>query len=109
MKSHKIKSFIMYIGGVMLLLGAALQITNLKFAPYLYTIGAVLFAVVQISSGYNGDNVVVRRLRRQQILGALLLVVAGLMMLFMHHNEWIACLSIAAFVELYTAVFRMPD
>ena len=42
------------------------------------------------------------------IAACVLLVVAGLMMLFLRHNEGVACLSIAAVLELYTA-FRLPS
>ena len=59
-------------------------------------------------SGYDGKNIVIRRLRRQQLMGAMLLVFTGVLMLLWHRNEWIACLSIAAVLELYTA-FRIPQ
>ena len=58
--------------------------------------------------GYDGKNLIIRRLRRQQILGAVLLVFAGVLMLVTHNNEWILCLTIAAVLELYTA-FRIPN
>ena len=38
----------------------------------------------------------------------MLLVFTGVLMLLWHRNEWIACLSIAAVLELYTA-FRIPQ
>ena len=98
--------YISVVGAVLVLCGAALQVTRLQLAPYLYLVGAVMFAVVQIASGYEGDNVVIRRLRRQQVIGAVLMVAAGVLMLTMRHNEWIACLTISAILELYT-VFRI--
>ena len=95
-------------GAVMALVGAALQITRWEFSPYIYIIGAVLFAYTQVMDRYDGKNLIVRRLRRQQILGAVLLVFAGVLMLVTHNNEWILCLTIAAILELYTA-FRIPN
>ena len=95
-------------GAVELLLGAALQITQLAWAPYLYLIGAIMFAYVQVMSGYEGKNIIIRRLRRQQIIGATLLVVAGVMMILWKRNEWVVCLTIAAVLEMYT-VFRIPQ
>ena len=77
----KYYSAIATVGAVALLLGAALQITQLAWAPYLYLIGAIMFAYVQVMSGYEGKNIIIRRLRRQQIIGATLLVVAGVMMI----------------------------
>ena len=104
----KYYSAIATVGAVALLLGAALQITQLAWAPYLYLIGAIMFAYVQVMNGYEGKNIIIRRLRRQQIIGATLLVVAGVMMILWKRNEWVVCLSIAAVLEMYTA-FRIPQ
>ena len=101
-------SIIQMIGAVLLLVGAMLQITRWELAPVLYTVGAVMFAYVQVMSRYEGRNLVIRRLRRQQILGAVLLVFAGVLMFVTNHNEWILCLTIAAVIELYTA-YRIPS
>lgn len=96
------------VGAVLLLVGAMLQITRWELAPVIYTIGAVLFAYVQVMSRYDGQNLIVRRLRRQQVLGAVLLVFAGVLMFVTRHNEWVLCLSAAAVLQLYTA-FRIPS
>ena len=104
----KYYSAIATVGAVALLLGAALQITQLAWAPYLYLIGAIMFAYVQVMSSYEGKNIIIRRLRRQQIIGATLLVVAGVMMILWKRNEWVVCLTIAAVLEMYT-VFRIPQ
>lgn len=104
----KYYSAIATVGAVALLLGAALQITQLAWAPYLYLIGAIMFAYVQVMSGYEGKNIIIRRLRHQQIIGATLLVVAGVMMILWKRNEWVVCLTIAAVLEMYTA-FRIPQ
>lgn len=107
-RMSKYYSAIATVGAVALLLGAALQITQLAWAPYLYLIGAIMFAYVQVMSGYEGKNIIIRRLRRQQIIGATLLVVAGVMMILWKRNEWVVCLTIAAVLEMYTA-FRIPQ
>ena len=104
----KYYSAIATVGAVALLLGAALQITQLAWAPYLYLIGAIMFAYVQVMNGYEGKNIIIGRLRRQQIIGATLLVVAGVMMILWKRNEWVVCLTIAAVLEMYTA-FRIPQ
>lgn len=100
-------TYLMMAGAILLLLGAMLQITHWELSPVIYTIGAVLFAYVQVMDGYQGQNLIIRRLRRQQILGAVLLVFTGVLMFVMKRNEWIVCLTIAAILELYTA-FRIP-
>ena len=105
----KVHQVIQVLGAVLLLVGAMLQITRWEVSPYLYTIGAVMFAYVQVVvCRYEGKNLIVRRLRRQQILGAVLLVFAGVLMFVTRHNEWILCLSAAAVIQLYTA-FRIPS
>jgi uncharacterized membrane protein len=104
----KIYQIIQGVGAVLLLVGAMLQITRWELSPVIYTLGAVMFAYVQVMSRYEGKNLIVRRLRRQQILGAVLLVFAGVLMFVTRHNEWVLCLTVAAILELYTA-FRIPS
>ena len=106
---NKTYSYIQIIGALMLLAGAMLQITRWELSPYIYTVGAVLFAYVQVMMGrYEGKNLIIRRLRRQQIIGAALLVFAGVLMFTSKRNEWIVCLTIAAVLQLYTA-YRIPS
>lgn len=96
------------VGAVMVLVGAGSYITHWALSPYIYIIGATLVALAQINMPIKTSNVVLKRLRAQQVLGALLLVAAGALMFFMHRNEWIVCLSVAAVLELYTS-FRIPQ
>ena len=106
---NKTYSLIQMVGAVLLLVGAMLQITHWALSPYIYTLGAVLFAYVQVvMSRYEGKNLIIRRLRRQQIIGAALLVFAGVLMFTSKRNEWIVCLTIAAVPQLYTA-YRIPS
>ena len=42
-------SIIQMTGAVLLLVGAMLQITRWELAPFLYTVGAVLFAWIQVA------------------------------------------------------------
>ena len=94
------------VGALMVLFGAAVYITGWEPAPYVYTIGMV--ALAQINSPSKSNRANVKRLRRQQIFGALLLVLTGAFMFFTHGNEWIVCLTVAAILELYTAI-RIPQ
>lgn len=96
------------VGAVMVLVGAAVYITGWMYAPYIYTVGAGCIALAQISTPVKGKGKNLKRLRIQQIFGALALVLTGAFMLTTRGNEWIACLTIAAILELYTA-FRIPQ
>ncbi len=104
----KIRSLISIVGGLLILIGAGSFITGWFGSPILYSIGAVLFGVPQLMERYEGGNVVIRRLRRQQIFGALLLLMTSFFMFTSKHNEWVICLAIAAFLELYTS-FRLSQ
>ena len=95
------------VGALMVLFGAAVYITGWEPAPYVYTI-ATMVAPAQINSPSKSNRANVKRLRRQQIFGALLLVLTGAFMFFTHGNEWIVCLTVAAILELYTAI-RIPQ
>ena len=106
---NKSYNIISMAGAVLLLAGAVLQITRWELAPYLYTLGAVMFGYVQVMGNrFDGKNFIIKRLRKQQVFGAVALVFAGVLMFTMKRNEWIVCLSIAAVLELYTA-FRIPQ
>ncbi|KAA6342684.1 hypothetical protein EZS27_009586 [termite gut metagenome] len=105
---NKFISALYYVGASMILVGAGTYITKWTPAPYIYVVGAGLFALAQINSPYRGTNVNIKRLRRQQIIGSIALVLAGIFMFVTQGNEWIACLTIAAVLELYTA-YRIPQ
>lgn len=101
-------STLMIIGALLLLAGAALMITGWTLAPYLFCVGALLFAAMQMTDRYEGQDITVKRLRRQQLIGSLMLLVTGVLMFVERHNGWIVTLTIAAVIQIYTA-FRMPE
>lgn len=96
------------VGAIMVLFGTLVYVTGWELAPYIYTVGATLVALAQINSPSSSRRVAVKRLRRQQMFGALVLVLTGAFMLFTHGNEWIVSLTVAAILELYTAI-RIPQ
>lgn len=104
----KIQQTIYIIGGILLVVGAALYITQWAWAPYMYIIGSFLFGAMQMLDRYTGKSFILRRLRRQQLLGAIALMLTGVLMLASNHNEWILCLLVGCIFELYTA-FRIPQ
>ncbi len=95
-------------GAIMALTGAAVFITGWIYAPYIYTIGAGFIALAQVNTPVKGKSKILKRLRIQQIFGALALILTGAFMFTTRGNEWIACLTVAAVLELYTA-FRIPQ
>lgn len=104
----KLDNIISLVGSVLLFIGLILQFIKFEFAPYVYLVGAVAVAWMQVKYGYEGNNIIIRRLRKQQLIGAMLLVMTGVLMIVWHRNEWVLCLSISAVLQLYTA-FRIPQ
>ena len=118
------------VGGVLLLIGAAVFITGWEYAPYLYMAGSFMFACGQFSDRYEGSDKIMKRLRFQQILGACFLLLTSVLMFsegihnrlladatlggnlhtflldLTRKNNWIVTLSIGAVFELYSS-FRM--
>ena len=104
----KLYSFIYMLGGIMLVVGAALYITKWVWAPYIYIAGSLMFGAMQMMDRYTGNNWIIRRLRRQQIVGAIALMLTGVLMLVCKHNEWILCMLVGCLMPLSTA-FRIPQ
>lgn len=96
------------VGAVMSLAGALIYITKWPLAPYIFMVGSILVAIAQIFSPPKKSSVNIRRLHRQQVFGALLLVATGPLMIFLHGNEWIVSLTLAAIIELFTSI-RLPQ
>ncbi len=113
-KLNKVQNIVLRAGAVLSCAGAATFLTGRLYAFCLYAVGACAFAAMQLCAGYEGDNLVIRRLRRQQVAGALLLVCTAFFMAmrvfgfgFARRQEWVVCLAAACVAELYTA-FRIP-
>ena len=106
----KFQAIIYNLGGILMLIGALMPMepSLITYAAYVYTCGALAFGCMQLLQRYEGKNVALIRLRRQQIIGAMLLIFAGVLMFTSKRNEWIVCLTIAAVLQLYTA-YRIPS
>ncbi|MBQ3909552.1 MAG: hypothetical protein II746_10180 [Bacteroidaceae bacterium] len=101
-------------GAVMALCGAALFAWQPRVAAVAFSVGVLLFCPMQMLQRYEGRNFILRRLRRQQLLGATALLCTACCMLMQafefgpaRRNEWLVCLAIGCVLELYTA-FRIP-
>ena len=102
------------IGALLMLGGAAVFLLMPVWAAILYSAGVLLYAPLRMLQRYDGQNFVIRRLRRQQLLGQLAFLCAACCMVmqafnfgFARRNEWVVCLVIACILELYTT-FRIP-
>ena len=101
-------------GALLMLGGAAVFLLMPVWAAILYSAGVLLYAPLRMLQRYEGQNFVIRRLRRQQLLGQLAFLCAACCMImqafnfgFARRNEWVVCLVIGCILELYTT-FRIP-
>lgn len=100
--NRPIKTIIYNFSGLLVIAGAVLYLTQWLYAPYLFALGAAGIAIVYLTSPYKELDFRRRRLHRFNIVAGILMIIASALM-FKHRTEWILCLSIAAFLQLYTA------
>ena len=115
-------------GGLLLLAGATVRITGWEYSQYLYSLGALMFSAAQFADRYDGHDLIMKRLRGQQVLGSVFLLLTAVLMFMepLHagfytapgmndrlrsfllavtrRNSWIITLSIAALFELYSSM-----
>ncbi len=114
---NKVQTVIFLLGALLMVIGAGTSILAWGSAPYVFSVGALGFASMQMLQRYEGANFVIRRLRRIQLLSDVLFLFSGLLMLankgnffglshitYMEYvyNKWVITLLIAAILQLYT-------
>lgn len=115
---NTLQTLIFQIGGLLMVAGAIMPIIPAvsAWAVVTFTVGALAFGSMQLLQSYDGRSVVIRRLRRQQILAAFLLMITACLMIMKRYgvgpipirgDEWKVSLIVAAILEAYTA-FRIP-
>ena len=121
----KWESYVMLLGGLLMVIGAGANVLFCSWAPYVFAPGALLFVAMQLRQRYEGRDFTIRRLRRIQIISNVLFLLAGLLMIentynfllpfFMNNmqnglnnyvvfvmNKWVVVLLVAAIIEVYT-------
>lgn len=101
-----IKKYMFQISAILVLVSAALYITKLEWAPYMYAVGTAGVAVSHLTNKYEGTNLRKKRLHRILGFAGMLMVLSSYFM-FKHQGEWIMTLLIAAILHLYVS-FVMP-
>ena len=112
----KIQNIAFLVGGFLMVIGAGSSLLAWKLAPYVFAVGAICFASMQMLQRYEGTNFTIRRLRRMMLLSDVLFLVSALLMFasqgnvfgFSHitylqyiYNKWIGTLLLAAVLQLY--------
>lgn len=118
----KLQSALFLIGGLLMVVGAGCFAFLLwrDAVCWVFLVGAVLFASMQVSQTYEGQNPTLKRLKRIMTLADILFVIAGLLMvdtayqflrdafsdlttyLQVVYNKWVLLLLVAAILEMYT-------
>lgn len=106
--TDKFKTYLFYVCAILLVVSAALYITDNKYIPYIYAVSGAGVAVAYLTSPYRGDNLRLKRLNIQQTIAAVLLPVSSYLM-FQKRNEWFAFLFISAILQLYIAIIRKRE
>ena len=101
--NNKTRNTIFLLSAICVLIAAALYITGWFAVPYIFALGAAGIAVCRLTFRYEGTNFRLKRLYRMETLSALLLVAASYFM-FKTRTEWILLLTVAAILQLYTAI-----
>ena len=99
------------LGEILVIIGAAIWITGWIGACYVFVIGTLLFAIGRLMEGHpETQNVVLKRLYRQQIVGVFMLMASAALMLFYtgSRTAWLIPFIVFTVTELYTA-FRIPS
>ena len=104
-------------GALLMVVGAGASLPGWSAAPYLFALGALGFTSMQMLQRYEGQNFVIRRLRRIMLLSDLLFLVSAVLMFASQgnvfhldhitylqyiYNKWVVTLLIAAVLQLYT-------
>lgn len=118
----KLQSTLFLIGGVLMVIGVGCYafIYAQQVVCWVYLAGALLFASMQVSETYEGNNQAVKRLKRIMTFADIFFVLSGLLMvdsayMFMRdsftdivsyynlvYNKWVLLLLVAAILEMYT-------
>jgi hypothetical protein len=114
---NRLQTIIFLLGGLLMVVGAGASLLAWQPAPYVYAVGAIGFASMQMLQRYEGNSFVIRRLRRIMLLSDVLFLVAAVLMFankgnflgldyFTYiqyvYNKWVIVLLIAALLQLYS-------
>lgn len=106
--NQQVRTSIYNFSAILVVISAALYLTQWIYAPYLFALGTAGVTISYLTTPYRQLDFRRRRLHRLNIIAGVLMIAASSLM-FKHRTEWILCLSIAAFLQLYTAFVTPKD
>ena len=114
---NKIESIIMVVGALLMVVGAVMGLFKLSWFPFVYAVGAIGFASMQMLQRYEGRNLTIKRLRGIMVLSDMLFLFTAVLMFanqgnalgldwiyYLNYikNNWVVLLLLAAILQLYT-------
>ena len=119
---NTIQSALFLLGGVLMVVGAGCFVFMFaqQIACWIFLVGALLFAAMQVNQAYEGQNLTIKRLKKIMTFADIFFVLAGLLMVDsanmwlrdyfsdittyynVVYNKWVLMLLAAAFLEMYS-------
>lgn len=114
---NKIESIVMVVGALLMVVGAVMGLFKLSWFPFVYAVGAIGFASMQMLQRYEGRNLTIKRLRGIMVLSDVLFLFTAVLMFanqgnalgldwiyYLNYikNNWVVLLLLAAILQLYT-------
>ena len=114
---NKWQNAIFMVSALLMVVGAGAGIFRWYYFPYVYAIGAIGYASMQMSQRYEGRDFTIRRLRRVMLFSDVLLLLTAVFMfasqdnslgldriIYLQYvnNNWVVVLLVAAILQLYT-------
>jgi hypothetical protein len=105
------------VSALLMVVGAGAGIFRWYYFPYVYAIGAIGYASMQMLQRYEGCDFTIRRLRRVMLFSDVLLLLTAVFMfasqdnslgldriIYLQYvnNNWVVVLLVAAILQLYT-------
>lgn len=106
---NKYLGYLTSLGEILVVVGAAVWITGWEGTKYVFAAGTLLFLAGRLLEKHPTDNLTLKRLYRQRMIGCIMLLVSAVMMLFydLSPTGWLIPFIVFAVAETYTA-FRIP-
>lgn len=105
---QRTRTILFVFSAVLLLAGTILYITEWFLSPYLFAVGAAGLTLYYGTEPKKETDIRRRRLQRYNLIAGVLMIAASMLM-FNDRNEWMLCLSISAFLQLYVAFVYPKD
>lgn len=99
-----IQTLVFQCSAVALLLGAAAYTFVPVIPAYFFAAGALGMWLTRLFRRYEGKNLRLRRLYRQETLSGFVFVAAAVLMFWRKGNEWVVLFIVATVLQVYAAI-----